>query len=135
VAATHNTDALQTPQLLSGEAGASQPLSNGERIRILQSLLQHSAGGKLHRGIVAAVAVKFGVSRHCVGAIWKRGGQDSMNFSTSEAAAIPRTTLWERMKAGAVKLHTAYTKPNLSDENKVCRVEFCKAHIGLLNHR
>jgi hypothetical protein len=128
----------------------------------------------LHRGAVATVAVKFGVSRHCVGAVWKRG-QDSLNnggqyldvshnksncgrkkidysekisnmktisiryrqtlSSTAEAAAIPRTTLWEMKKAGAVKLHTANTKPILTDQNKAQRVEFCKGHIGLLNHR
>jgi hypothetical protein len=58
--------------------GRGKPLSNGERIWILHSLLQRSAGGKLHHGAVAAVAVEFGVSRNCVGAIWKRG-QDSLN--------------------------------------------------------
>jgi hypothetical protein len=156
--------------------GRGNSLSNGERIRILHSLLQHSAAGKLHRGAFAAGAVEFGVSRHCVGAIWKRG-QDSINnggeyldvshkkrncgrkkildysekisnlktistrnrqtalSSTAEAATIPKTTLWERKKAGAVKLHTANSKPILTDENKVRRVEFCKSHIVLLNHR
>jgi hypothetical protein len=53
-------------------------LSNGEIIWILQALLSHSSADKLHCGAVAAVAVEFGVSRHCVGAILKRG-QDSSN--------------------------------------------------------
>jgi hypothetical protein len=44
--------------------GRGKPLSNGERIRMLQSLLSHSAAGKLHRGAIATVAVEFGVSRH-----------------------------------------------------------------------
>jgi hypothetical protein len=154
--------------------GKGKSLGNGERIWILHSLLQRSAGGKLHRGAVAAVAVQFGVSRHCIAAIWKRGedslnnggqyldvshkksncGRKKIDFSqkilntktisiqnrqslstTSESAAIPRTTLWRLRKSGAVRLHTANTKPILTDENKVQRVEFCKAHIGLLNHR
>jgi hypothetical protein len=54
--------------------------------------------------------------------------------ATSESAAIPRTTLWRLRKSGAVRLYTANTKPILTDENKVCRVEFCKSHIGLHNY-
>jgi hypothetical protein len=63
---------------VAGRRGRGKPLSNGERTQILHSLLQRWAGGKLHRGAVATVAVEFRVSRHCVGAIWKRG-QDGLN--------------------------------------------------------
>jgi hypothetical protein len=54
--------------------------------------------------------------------------------ATSEAA-IPKTTPWRRKKEGAVRVHNSFTKSVLMDENKAHRVEFCKAHIGLLNHR
>jgi hypothetical protein len=151
--------------------GRGKLLSNGERIQILQGLLSHSSAGKLHRGAVAAVAIEFGVSRHCIGAIWKRGqenggeyldvshkksncGRKSINYSnkisnmktipycerrtlaaTSEVAAIPKATLWHRKEEGALRVHKSFTKTVLTDENKAHRVEFCKAHIGLLNHQ
>ena len=54
--------------------GKGKPLNNGERIQILQVLLSYLTACKLHRGTISAVlAVEFGVSRHCVGALWKRG--------------------------------------------------------------
>jgi hypothetical protein len=169
-AATGPTDAPGDTKV-AVRRGRGKPLSNGERIRVLQALLSHSSAGKLHRGAVAAVAIEFGVSRLCVGAIWKRGqenggeyldvshkksnfGRKSIDYTnkilnmktvpyrerrtlatTSEAAAIPKTTLWCRKKEGAVRVHNSFTKPVLTDENKAHRVEFCEAHIGLLNHR
>jgi hypothetical protein len=55
--------------------------------------------------------------------------------ATSHAVNIPKTTLWERKKEGAVRVHSSTTKPVLMDANKAHRVNFCMAHIGLLNHR
>jgi hypothetical protein len=168
--ATAPTDATADTTVVV-RRGRGKPLSNGERIRMLQALLSHSAAGKLHRGAIAAVAVEFGVSRHCVGALWKRGqenggeyldvshrkslsGRKKIDYSekisnmktvpyrerrtlaaTSHAVDIPKTTLWERKKEGAVRVHSSTTKPVLTDANKAHRVEFCMAHIGLLNHR
>jgi hypothetical protein len=54
--------------------------------------------------------------------------------ATSHTVDIPKTTLWEKKKQGAVRVHSSTTKPVLTDENKADRVEFCMAHIGLLNH-
>jgi hypothetical protein len=72
-AVTETTDAPGDTTVVV-RRGRGKPLGNGERILILHSLvLQRSTGGKLHCGTVAAVAVEFGVSRHCVAAIWKRG--------------------------------------------------------------
>jgi hypothetical protein len=47
--------------------------------------------------------------------------------ATSHAVDIPKTTLWERKKEGAMRVHRSTTKAH--------RVDFCMAHIGLLNHR
>jgi hypothetical protein len=55
--------------------------------------------------------------------------------ATSQAVDIPKTTLWERKKEGAVRVHSSTTKPVLTDANKAHRVDFCMAHTGLLNHR
>jgi hypothetical protein len=55
--------------------------------------------------------------------------------ATSHAVAIPKTTLWERKKDGALRVHRSTTKPVLTDANRAHRVDFCMAHIGLLNHR
>jgi hypothetical protein len=168
-AATDTTDA-PTDTTFAVRRDRGKLLSNGERIWILQALLSHSSAGKLHRGAVAAVAIEFGVSRLCVGAIWKRGqenggeyldvshkksncGRKSIDYTNkisnmktvpyherwtiaaASEAAIPKTTPWRRKKEGAVRVHNSFTKSVLMDENKAHRVEFCKAHIGLLNHR
>jgi hypothetical protein len=68
--ATVPTDAT-TDTTVVVRRGRGKPLSNGQRIRILQALLSHSSTGKLHCGAIAAVAVGFGAFRHCVGALWK----------------------------------------------------------------
>jgi hypothetical protein len=79
-AATGTTDATDTATntAVAIRRDMGKPLSNGERIWSLHALLQQLTAGKLHPGTVATVAVEYGVSRHCVGALWKRG-QESMN--------------------------------------------------------
>jgi hypothetical protein len=77
--ATVSTDAT-ADTTVAMRRGRGNLISNGERIRMLQALLSHSSPGKLHRGAIAAVAVEFGVSRHCVGALWKRGQENGGEY-------------------------------------------------------
>jgi hypothetical protein len=105
--------------------GRGKSLSKGERIWILPALsLSHSTASNLHRGIVAAVTVMFGVSGHCVGGEYldvshrkSLSGRKNIDYpykisnmetvpyherrtlvATSHAIDIPKTTLWVRRK-------------------------------------
>ena len=61
------------------ERGRGKPLTEAERQALLQALLARSDGKKLQHGAVVSVAKEFGVTRHTVTALWKRGMESLRN--------------------------------------------------------
>lgn len=89
---------------------ANASLSNGELVPNLKT--QHKPKIPKNRDITSMVT-EVPLSRR------------TTLRSLAAATGVPTTTLWRKMKEGAIRRHSNSIKPLLTEENRVARLKFC----------